>query len=41
MIADAVRHQPTHRRPHAPPIASPFLEFDLTTEFNRLCDEPT
>jgi len=41
MIADTVRHQPAHRRPHAPPIASPFLEFDLTTEFNRLCDEPT
>ena len=30
-----------HRRPHTPPLASPFLEFDLTSEVDRLHDEPT
>jgi hypothetical protein len=40
-IADAVGHQLAHRRPHAPPMAGSFLEFDLATEFNRLRGEPT
>jgi quercetin dioxygenase-like cupin family protein len=30
-----------HRRPHAPPMASPFLEFDLTSEVDRLHGETT
>jgi quercetin dioxygenase-like cupin family protein len=30
-----------HRRPHAPPMASPFLEFDLTSEVERLHGEST
>lgn len=33
--------QPGHRRPHAPPMASPYLEFDLATEVRQLRDEPT
>jgi quercetin dioxygenase-like cupin family protein len=33
--------QAVHRRPHAPPMASPFLEFDLTAEVKRLHDETT
>jgi quercetin dioxygenase-like cupin family protein len=32
---------PAHRRPHAPPMASPFLEFDLEAEVRQLRDEPT
>jgi hypothetical protein len=30
-----------HRRPHTPPLASPFLEFDLTLETDRLHGETT
>jgi quercetin dioxygenase-like cupin family protein len=30
-----------HRRPHAPTMASPFLEFDLTAEVDRLHREGT
>ena len=30
-----------HRRPHTPPLASPFLEFDLTSEVDRLHGEST
>ena len=30
-----------HRRPHTPPLASPFLEFDLTLEADRLHGETT
>ncbi len=29
-----------HRRPHTPPIAAPFLEFDLTREVQTLHSEP-
>ncbi len=29
------------RRPHAPPMASPFLEFDLTAEVQQLRRETT
>ena len=32
MMSEDARHEPAHRRPHAPPMASPFLEFDLTAE---------
>jgi quercetin dioxygenase-like cupin family protein len=31
----------THRRPHTPPMTGPFLEFDLTSEVNRLHGEST
>jgi len=31
----------THRRPHAPSLASPFLEFDLAFEMDRLRKEST
>jgi Uncharacterized conserved protein, contains double-stranded beta-helix domain len=41
MITDAARQESVHRRPHAPPMASPFLEFDLTDEVNRLHSEST
>jgi quercetin dioxygenase-like cupin family protein len=30
-----------HRRPHTPSMASPFLEFDLTSEMDRLHGETT
>ena len=30
-----------HRRPHAPPMADPFLEFDLPAEIQRLHAETT
>lgn len=29
-----------HRRPHSPPMAAPFLEFDLTRELEQLHREP-
>lgn len=41
MIATATRPAPAYRRPHAPPMASPFLEFDLTAEVQHLRDETT
>jgi quercetin dioxygenase-like cupin family protein len=41
MMSDAARQEPGHRRPHAPPMASTFLEFDLTAEVNRLRGETT
>jgi hypothetical protein len=40
-MSDTARHELAHRRPHAPPMASPFLEFDLTTEINQLQREAT
>lgn len=40
-MSDADRHEPAHRRPHAPPMASPFLEFDLGAEVARLRGETT
>lgn len=30
-----------HRRPHAPPIALPFLEYDLASELRELQEEPS
>lgn len=32
---------PAHRRPHTPPMAGPFLEFDLMSEVDRLHHEST
>ena len=40
-MSDVDRHEPAHRRPHAPPMASPFLEFDLAAEVARLRGETT
>lgn len=40
-MSEADRQQPAHRRPHAPPMASPFLEFDLGAEVARLRGETT
>ena len=39
-MSDSPPHEP-HRRPHAPPMAAPFLEFDLPAELNRLHAETT
>jgi quercetin dioxygenase-like cupin family protein len=41
MMSDAARQESGHPRPHAPPMASLFLEFDLTAEVNRLRCETT
>ena len=32
-------HDTTHRRPHTPPLASPFLEFDLDREIHQMHEE--
>lgn len=37
-VHDSSQH---HRRPHPPPMAGPFLEFDLTRELAQLHAEPT
>ena len=34
-------HSAAHRRPHAPPMAEPLMEFDLTAEIDRLRAETT
>jgi len=41
MIPTNVQPASAHRRPHAPPMASPFLEFDLTAEVKTLQGETT
>lgn len=41
MMSNAARQESAHRRPHAPPMASPFLEFDLTAEIDHLRRETT
>lgn len=41
MMFNAAQPEPGHRRPHAAPMASPFLEFDLAAEVNRLRGETT
>jgi len=41
MKSSAAPPQSAHRRPHAPPLASPFLEFDLAAEVRQLRDEST
>lgn len=35
------REHEAHRRPHAPPMVGPFMEFDLTAEIHRLHGETT
>jgi hypothetical protein len=41
MMSDVARQEPAQRRPHAPPMAGLFLEFDLTAEVNQLRRETT
>jgi quercetin dioxygenase-like cupin family protein len=40
-MSDAPSQESAHRRPHTAPMASPFLEFDLTVEVDRLRRETT
>ena len=40
-MSEAPTQEPAHRRPHTAPMASPFLEFDLTVEVDRLHRETT
>lgn len=40
-MSDTPSQAPARRRPHAPPMASPFLEFDLSAEIDRLHRETT
>jgi quercetin dioxygenase-like cupin family protein len=39
-MSDTPEHEP-HRRPHAPPTAGLFMEFDLPAEIHRLHAETT
>ena len=39
-MSDAPQHE-AHRRPHTPPKADPFMEFDLPAEIHRLHAETT
>ena len=39
-MSDAPQHE-AHRRPHTPPMADPFMEFDLPAEIHRLRAETT
>jgi quercetin dioxygenase-like cupin family protein len=39
-MSDAPRHE-AHRRPHTPPMADPFMEFNLPAEIHRLHTETT
>ena len=39
-MSDAPQHE-AHRRPHTPPKADPFMEFDLSAEIHRLHAETT
>jgi quercetin dioxygenase-like cupin family protein len=39
-MSDTSEHDP-HRRPHTPPMAEPFMEFDLPAEIHRLKAEVT
>ena len=39
-MSDAPHSDSQHRRPHAPPMAAPFLEFDLKRELEQLHSEP-
>ena len=39
-MPDTPEHE-AHRRPHAPPLASPYMEFDLLAEVHRLKAETT
>jgi hypothetical protein len=35
MMSNAARQESARRRPHAPPMAGPFLEFDLAAEIDH------
>jgi quercetin dioxygenase-like cupin family protein len=39
-MSDPLEHE-AHRRPHASPMADPFMEFDLAAEIHRLKAETT
>ena len=39
-MSEAPPHE-AHRRPHTPPMADPFMEFDLSAEVHRLRAETT
>ena len=39
-MSDTPQHE-AHRRPHTPPMADPFMEFDLSAEIHRLHAETT
>lgn len=39
-MSDTPEHE-SHRRPHTPPMADPFMEFDLPAEVHRLHAETT
>lgn len=39
-MSDAPQHE-AHRRPHQPPRADPFMEFELSAEVDRLRGETT
>lgn len=39
-MSDPSQHE-SHRRPHTPPMADPFMEFDLPAEVHRLQAETT
>jgi hypothetical protein len=39
-MSDGPQHE-AHRRPHTPPMADPFMEFDLPAEIHRLHEETT
>ena len=39
-MSETSQHQ-AHRRPHTPPLAEPFLEFDLPADIRRLKAETT
>ena len=39
-MSDAPQDDRQHRRPHTPPMAAPFLEFDLKRELEQLYEEP-
>jgi quercetin dioxygenase-like cupin family protein len=41
MIPTTAEPEAAHRRPHASPLASAFLEFDLTADATNLRSEPT
>ena len=38
-MSDQLPDDRQHRRPHTPPMAAPFLEFDLTRELEHLHGE--
>ena len=39
-MPDGTQDQAHHRRPHTPPAAASFVEFDLTRELEQLHSEP-